>query len=155
MDGATALAAYEEAVRLVPAEPPSAARSLVLSGLGRFYSETDRPAEAVAMCEEALSVARAAGARHVESRALVPLGTSQAALGDVERGLATLRQARELAVELGDVHEVARAWTSLAGALTTTFRWDEAAAAGLEAEAYASRHGLAARWAPIALMWTA
>ena len=77
------------------------------------------------------------------------------ALGDAERGLATIRQARDLAAELGDVHEVARAWTSLAGALSTAFRWDEAADAGRGAAAYASRHGLAARLAPIALMWTA
>ena len=155
IDSATALLAYQEAVRLVPTEPPSAARSLVLSGLGRFYSDTNRPVEAVAMCEEALSVARASGARHVETRALVPLGISQAGLGDAERGLATVRQARDLAVDLGDVHEVARAWTSLAGALTTTYRWDEAAAAGRGAAAYASSHGLAARLAPIALIWTA
>ena len=97
LDGATALVAYQEAVRLVPADPPSAARSWVLSGLGRFYAETDRPAEAVALCEEALSVARAAGARQVETRALVPLGMSQVMLGDVETGLATLRRAREMA----------------------------------------------------------
>ena len=42
---------------------------------------TDRPAEAVALCEEALAVARAAGAREVESRALVPLGMSPGAAG--------------------------------------------------------------------------
>ena len=46
-DPASALAASEDAVRLVPAEPPSATRSRVLSGLGRIYLETDRPAEAL------------------------------------------------------------------------------------------------------------
>ena len=117
----------------MPTEPPSAARSWVLSGLGGFYADTDRPAEAVAVCEEALSVARAAGARQVETRALVPLGMSQVMLGDVETGLATLRQARELAVDLGDVHEVARASTSLARALSA------ARAAGRRRRPQASR----------------
>ena len=37
------------------------------------------------------------------------------------------------------------------GALCEAGRYDEAVAAGLEAEAYASRHGLGARWAPVAL----
>ena len=151
LDVATTIAACQEAVRLVPAEPPSAARSWVLSGLGRFYVESDRPAEAVTLCEEALSVARAAGARQVESRALVALGKSLVLLGDVETGLATIRRAREIASELGDVHEVARALTWLVYSLNEAGRYSEAASAGLEAEAYASRHGLGARWAVNAL----
>ena len=76
-------------------------------------------------------------------------------LGEIETGLATLRQAREVAVDLGDVHEVARASTMLARALFVAGRWAEAAAAGLEAAAYASSHGLGARWAPVALFPTA
>jgi DNA-binding CsgD family transcriptional regulator/tetratricopeptide (TPR) repeat protein len=153
-DIATTAAAYQEAVRLVPSEPPSAARSWVLSGLGRFYVETDRPAEALALCEEALSVARAAGARRVESRALVPLGKSLVLLGDVETGLATIRRAQEIADELGDAPEVAGALTWLAYSLWEAGRYPEAVAAGLEAEAYASRHGLGARWAATALVAT-
>ena len=152
LDQASALAAYQEAVRLVPAEPLSAARSLVLSGLGRLYASTDRPVEAVAVCEEALSVARAAGAREVESRALLPLGLSLVLLGDVETGLATLRAGRKVAADLGDAHEVARALTWMVGALLEAGRYQEAAVAGLEAEAYALRHGLGVRWAPNALI---
>ena len=155
LDKATTLAAYQEAVRLVPADPPSAARSWVLSGLGRFYAGTGRPAEAVVHCEEALSVARAAGAKEVETRALVPLGMSFVLLGDVETGLATVRQARDVAADLGDVHEVARASTWLVAALFEASRYDEAADAGIQAEAYALRHGLSARWAPDALLSTA
>ena len=152
LDASTTLAAYQEAVRLVPAEPPSAARSWVLSGLGRFYAGNDRPVEAVAVCEEALSVASAAGAREVETRALTPLGLSLVQLGDVETGLGTLRLARDVAAEHGDVHEVVWATTWLSGALFEAGRYAESATAGLEAEAYALRHGLGARWAPKALM---
>jgi DNA-binding CsgD family transcriptional regulator len=77
---------------------------------------------------------------------------SQVLLGDVEAGLRTLRRARDVAAEVGDVHEVARALTWLADALSEAGRFPEAAAAGLEAEAYALRHGLGARWAPRALI---
>ena len=73
-DTDASLSAYREAVRLVPAQPPSAARSLVLSGLGRYLAKTDHAAESALLCEEALAVARSAGAREVESRALGPLG---------------------------------------------------------------------------------
>ena len=77
LDVGAIVAACEEAVRLVPATPPSAARSWVLSGLGGCYAvQVNRPAEAVALCEEAVRVARAAGAREVESRAMVPLGSA-------------------------------------------------------------------------------
>ena len=146
LDLATALAASEEAVRLVPAEPPSATRSRVLSGLGRIYMETDRPADALLLCEAALTVARKAGAREVETHALNPLGRCLVSLGDVELGLATLRRASDLATELGDVAEVARAMTWRTYALVDANRRGEAVAAGLQAEAYASAHGLQARW---------
>ncbi len=151
MDTATSFASYQEAVRLVPAEPPSAARSWVLSGLARYYVETDRPAEAVALCTEALSVARAAGTKEVESRALAPLGKSLVLLGDVEEGLATLRHAGEIANEVGNVDEVAGALTWLAYSLNDAGRYPEAVSAGLEAATYASDHGLGARWARNAL----
>ena len=152
LDGAQALAAYTEAVRLVPVDPPSVARAWVLSGLGRFLASTDRPVQAATVCEEALSVARAVGARHIEARALVPLGMAQVMLGDVEAGLAGLRRGRELAAE-GE--EVAWASTCLAGALFDAGRYAESAAVSIEAEGYAVHHGLGALWAPTALRWAA
>ena len=157
LDAATTQAAYEEAVRLVPTEPPSGARSWVLSGLGRWLAGNDRPVpvEALAISEEALSIAQAAGTGEAETRALVPLGFSQVMLGDVETGLETLRGARQRSADLGDVHAVAWTTTWLSGALWEAGRWAESAAVGLEAEAYALRHGLGGRWAPSALLVTA
>ena len=138
----TTLAAYREAVRLVPAEPPTAARSWVLSGLGRYSVEMDRPAEAIPLCEAALSVARSAGAPQVESRALVPLGKAMVLLGDVDPGLATIRRGYEIARDLGDVHEAAGALTWLGYSFWEAGRLDETITAALECEAYASEHGL-------------
>ena len=155
LDETTALAAYREGVRLVPAAPDSSTRSWVLSGLGRCYADIYQPAEAVAACQEALAVARAAGAKEVETRALVPLGHSLVLLGEVEAGLATLLHARRVATELGAIAEAAGAWTWFVGSLLDAGRFEEAAAAGLEAEGYASLHGLGARWAPAALFYRA
>ena len=151
-DSAGSLAAYQEAVRLVPAQPPSAARSWVLSGLGRHLAMTDQPVESAALCEEALAVAAAVGDRHLESRALRTLGLDQVLLGEVEKGIATIRRARDVAAELGDVHEVASAMCGLTEAMAFAGRLPEAASAGLEAEAYASRNGLGARYGTLAVL---
>ena len=155
-DEAAALLAYEEAVRLVPSEPPSAARAWVLAGLGSFLAMADdEAARSVALCEEAISVARAVGAPHIESRALVSLGLDLVLLGDVEEGLATMRRATEIAREIGDVHETARSMGWLTGSLNRQSRYEEAVTAGLEAEAFAVRHGLAARWGTLAVEYMA
>jgi DNA-binding CsgD family transcriptional regulator/tetratricopeptide (TPR) repeat protein len=154
-DFATAIVAYEEAVRLVPAQPPTAARAWVLSGMGACLALIDRAKESAAFCEEAISIARSVGAPEVESRALVALGPSTVLLGDVEAGLAMLRRAREIGAGASNVHEVARAMTWLAGVLYRLARYDAAVAAGMEAEAYAVRNGLASRWGTLAVAYLA
>ncbi|HEX3213829.1 MAG TPA: AAA family ATPase, partial [Actinomycetota bacterium] len=55
-----AFEAYQEAVRLVP-PGPTVARARVLAGLGQALMLRARFAEAIAICEEAIEVARAAG----------------------------------------------------------------------------------------------
>ena len=148
-------AAYEEAVRLVPEEPPSAARALVLAGLSRFLGQMGGDlAAGIALAEQALAVARAAGAREVETRALMPLGAALVRRGDVEAGLAAIERARVVASELRDTHELANAMSWMASYLHDAGRYVDAVAAGLEAETFAARHGLGARWATNALFWT-
>ena len=56
--------------------------------------------ESLAICEQALAVARAVGARQAEFRALEVLGSDLAYLGRAEEGLAHLRRALELAEEM-------------------------------------------------------
>ena len=76
-------------------------------------------------------------------------------LGDVETGLATIQRAKNIARELGNVHEVAGAGVWLTSSLVEVARYVEAVSAGLEAEAYALRHGVGARWGSLAMLWTA
>ena len=67
--GAAGIADYEEAVRLIPAEPPSD-RAFVLAGLGFTLMLMGDGARSQEPCEQALTVARSVGARPAEVRAL-------------------------------------------------------------------------------------
>ncbi|HEY7522122.1 MAG TPA: AAA family ATPase [Candidatus Limnocylindrales bacterium] len=100
-DSASALDEHREAVRLVPAEPPSSARARVLGGLGGALMGAGRWLESKAVCEEAIACAIAAGARVDESRARNMLGSDLVFLGQIEAGLDELRQARTIAAETG------------------------------------------------------
>jgi tetratricopeptide (TPR) repeat protein len=106
-----ALSAYEEAVRLVPAEPPSAERARVLAGYAELLGVRRATAESRQVAEEALATARRVGARREEGRALGSLADALAEAGDVDGALAQLRDARRIAEEQADVDGVG--WASL------------------------------------------
>ncbi len=92
------LAASREAVRLVPAEPPSTARARVLLGYGRaLHIQAGRYEEAAAVLEQALTVARRARSQPDIARAMTGLGMMRALTGEVDTGLAMLREACALA----------------------------------------------------------
>jgi tetratricopeptide (TPR) repeat protein len=80
-----ALAAYQEAERLLAGKPPSAERARVLAGHARTLDLTWRTQEAVRYCEEAIGVARAVGARAEEAHALSTLGICLDYLGELDR----------------------------------------------------------------------
>ena len=61
-----------------------------------------RYAESLPISEQALALARDLGAREAEVRALTVLGTDLAHLSRGEEGFAQLRQALQLAEEIGD-----------------------------------------------------
>ena len=96
------LAAVERAVELVPAEPPSPERAYALGSLAGALGVAWRHAESLPVCEQALALARVVGAREAEVRALTVRGSDLAYLGRSEEGVADLRQALELAEEIGD-----------------------------------------------------
>jgi tetratricopeptide (TPR) repeat protein len=129
-----AFEAYQEAVRLVP-PAPSEARARVLAGLGQTLMLRARFAEAAAVCEEAIAVARQVGARVVEGHALNSLGTAIVRLDQVARGLACLEDARRLAAGLGAAKDEARACVNLSDILEDLGRLQESvdvAAEGME-----------------------
>ena len=96
-DPEVVLAANREAVRLVPAEPPSAARAQVLLGYARaLHVQAGRNEEAAAVYEQALTAARHADSEPDIARAMASLGYLQAVGGHVDAGIALLREADAL-----------------------------------------------------------
>jgi tetratricopeptide (TPR) repeat protein len=88
-DSDAALDAYQRAVDLLPAEPPSAARAWVLARQAQALVMASRLRAARASAEEALAVARQTGARREEGWALLALGNAVYLLGERDAGLAT------------------------------------------------------------------
>jgi len=130
--GDTFLAAFERALELVPAQPPSRERARALAALGRALQLLWRHDESLALCEQALELARTVGAREAELVALTTLGSNLAYLGRGDEGLARLREALELAEELPDPRSLQNAYVDLTDALTMLGRPAESAQVGEE-----------------------
>ena len=148
------LAANREAVRLVPAEPPSTARARVLMGYGRaLHIQAGRYEEAAAVHEQTLTAARRAGSHPQTVQAMAALGHARAVTGEVAAGIALLREACASAdADLADSGEfpgdhewrVARvAHVLLSDALLKTGRLEEAAEVALRGWESLRRLGLA------------
>ena len=119
------LDAFARAVELAPAQPPSAERAEALATLGNGLMLAWRHDESLAVCEEALVIARAVGARPAEVPALTVLGVDLAYLGRGDEGLANLRLALQLAEENGDPMALERAYVNLTDALMMLGRLTE------------------------------
>jgi ATP/maltotriose-dependent transcriptional regulator MalT len=129
----------QEAVRLVPAEPPSAARARVLEALAHYtlwvHSGWHDP-QLRAVAEEAVATARRAGDAATEAAALVTLSCAEPIRGNVERIRAMLAEARAVAARVNAFQPL------LDAAITES---DMLEGAGLhEAAAAVARDGLAA-----------
>jgi ATP/maltotriose-dependent transcriptional regulator MalT len=129
----------EEAVRLVPADPPTPARARVLEALAhitlRVHGGWDNP-EYRSAAEEAVTAARRAGDAATEASALITLACAEPVGGNGERIREMLAQARTIATR-------ARAFQPLLGAAITES--DTLEGAGLhEQAAEVAREGLAA-----------
>jgi ATP/maltotriose-dependent transcriptional regulator MalT len=145
-DGHGALAAYENAVALVPAEP-SRERAAVLSGYSQILMLAGRFAESKSFAEQAIEVAREVpAARSIEGHARCNLGVDLSRLGQHEDGVAELLEARRIAEEeFVDVDDVARAMVNLHSVQLYAGRTEEAAEVALESLAVVERLGLQRR----------
>jgi DNA-binding CsgD family transcriptional regulator/tetratricopeptide (TPR) repeat protein len=136
------LAAFERAVELVPAEPPSPERAYSLGSLAGGLMVAWRHAESLPICEQALALARRVGAREAEVRALTVLGGDLAHLGRGEEGVAHFRQALQLAEEIGDRIGLERAYVNFTDALTMLGRPRESARLGQSGLEALRRYGI-------------
>lgn len=131
-DGAGALAACEEAVRLVPAQPPTVARARATAALAQIQMILADFESAVPIAEESVRLAAATNAPAVESHALNTLGTARAYIEAADTGLALLHRALSLARECGSPDDVSRAQGNIVDALVVAGRFDDAFRFGLE-----------------------
>ncbi len=116
-DSEGALAVYKEAVALMPAEPPTAERARVLAGFGQMLMLGDHWGESRRLCEAAIELSRRVGARQPEGHALNTIGLDLVAEGHCGEGVAALRQSLGIAMELGNVDDIGRAYVNLGDAL--------------------------------------
>jgi DNA-binding CsgD family transcriptional regulator len=143
-DSSDALTAYETALQLVPERPPSPARARALAARGQAFMLLARYEESRQSCEEAIAVARAIDARAEEGHALNTLGFDVACLGDPEAGVEHLRRALEIADDVGDLDDLARAYLNLSELLAGPLnRLDEALQLALDGVELSRRVGLA------------
>ena len=142
-DDVAAIEACREAVRLVPAAPPTSARARVLASLGQILMITTQSTEAKLVCEEAVAVARAVGAVDIEAHALDSLGVTNVYLGDLETGLDQLGKALQIALASGAVDEAVRVQANRIHVLQHSARLADAGAAAWEAFAFTEANGLA------------
>ncbi|MCU1427247.1 MAG: family ATPase [Actinomycetia bacterium] len=141
-DEAGALAAYERALELIPTEPPSRERALALSASGRALTRRRDIERARPRCEEAVANAVAAGARLEEGMARHSLALALAVAGEPEAALTELLAATSIALEAGDIVELAWACLHLSSVGAQASRLGEAVTAISDLAASARRLGL-------------
>jgi DNA-binding CsgD family transcriptional regulator/tetratricopeptide (TPR) repeat protein len=137
-----ALAALERAVELVPAELASPERAFALGSLAGGLMMAWRYPESLPISEQALALARSLGAREAEVRALTVLGIDLAHLSRGEEGIAHVRQALQLAEEIGDHFGLERAYINLTDLLTKLGRLRESAQLGRAGLEVIHRYGI-------------
>ncbi|MGW3359375.1 helix-turn-helix transcriptional regulator [Streptomyces bungoensis] len=138
-DGWPELATAQDLVRGLP---PSEVHAEVLA-LAANWSMLHRPGpEAFAAAERAVEYARMVGAREIELNARLTLGGLMVDSGDIEPGLAQMRQAMADALAEGVTHVVGRAHVNLPSELQSVGRDREAEPILRAGVAFTRRHGL-------------
>jgi DNA-binding CsgD family transcriptional regulator/tetratricopeptide (TPR) repeat protein len=133
----------EQAAGLLPAELPSRVGAHVLGQLASAVLRLDQMERAGAIAERAVSNAEAVGAIAELLDAQVTAGSAQVFRGEVETGLARLREAGDRAVAAGLLRIAARASTNLTDALVNLARYDEAVEMADAGMAVVERAGVA------------
>jgi len=116
-DRAAAAAAVEAAERLIPVDPPSAARSRILAHHAGILMLGGRLADSIPYAQEAVAIARSVGSRGDEALGLGVLGWDLALLGRVDEGIDDVRAGLAIADELGGVEGIALGASNLANLL--------------------------------------
>src|SRR3954452_13657871 len=84
-------------------DAPPALRGMLLAQSAALRMDEADPGPALALAHRAVELSQASGARDVEALALGVLGRTQATHGEVDEGLASLREATAVAEEVGSL----------------------------------------------------
>jgi DNA-binding CsgD family transcriptional regulator/tetratricopeptide (TPR) repeat protein len=141
-DTAQADAAYREAVRLVPANPPTAERARVVAGLAQYLAGSSN-VEAIRLCTEAIDVAHAVGAVEIEANASITRAAGLCAVGDIGHALEDAARGFELASQVAGSVEIPRSLRYISEINDFAGRLDLAVEAASRAFDEADRLGLA------------
>ena len=101
---------YGEAVSLMPPGPPSAERARILAGLAQMLMLDGRDRESQRVCEGAIAMAREVGDRSTEAHARNTLACDLANLGCCDLAATSIERSLEVALEIGDLDEIGRAY---------------------------------------------
>ena len=130
------------ALELLPAQPPSVARAQVQGILAQALRLQSHFDESNRLAAEAFATARVVASAEAEIRALGCIGRNAAAVGDVDSGVGTLRQALALAHSVGDFSGAAEISIELVRALHWAGDLNEACVVADEAILESSRWGI-------------
>ena len=131
-----------EALRLMPAEPPSAARARMLAECARRMDDSKQPG-ALTMAEEAVALARGAADAATQATALGELATITARSGADAAALDLFAQARALAGQAGAYGPLLQIVVSESHVLEGMGEHERAAQVARAGIARAQEHGLA------------
>lgn len=137
-----AVAVLEEAVELLPAQPPTAARAHILAMLARSLLRVDEYARSRSLAAEARDTAAALGAIEDRIDAELTLAHTSVYEGEVEFGLRLGREAAESARSEGMRWIAARAYIVRSDLMLMLGRYEEAIGAAREGIEVAAEGGL-------------
>ena len=135
------LAVFEQAVGLLPAEPPSRVGAQVLASYARALVRVDQLERAGGLATRALEAAQAVGATQEKLEAQITLTHSMIYAGEVEAGQALLRETIDEAEREGFPWIAIRAHVSLSDSQLMLGLFDEAAQTAERGAAHADQAG--------------
>ncbi|MDX6716743.1 MAG: hypothetical protein QOH30_3301, partial [Baekduia sp.] len=118
--GQIALEAWDQALSLLPATPPTEERARLLAAKAGGLMLWGRYADGSAMADEALAAAEAVGSRFARMHALNTKGICLRGGPDSDEGFRCIRAAMQLAREDGNVDQLLRGYLNLSDALHLT-----------------------------------
>ena len=149
---AESVAALQEALALLPAEPATRAHAAVLAALARSLIHVSDMQAAAEEATRAVAAARACGAKDAEADAAITLGGASTYLGSGEDSLTFFREGLRLALDIGASMIAMAGYVNLSDALEFLGRHEEAAQTAAEGLDLARRAGLIRSEGPYLMM---